>query len=140
MLEISNVKKMSDSANNQSIDSKDEDYVEGLVRKHLEELGDNPSLIDAVSVILKQSAKAECEARKVTQKLEYDMAETLKIARDNQAEIGTLKNKVELSDQAVAGIQERHHSLEARLNQMEFYVIKLSTLPVRIANDQAKAT
>ena len=115
---------MSDAAREHSNENTDEEYIEGLVQSQLEKLGDNPSIIDAVSVLLKQSAKAECEARKVTKKLEHGMAETFKIAQANRADISTLKNKVEHSDQVVTGLQQNHQNLEARLNQIEFYVNK----------------
>ena len=68
-------------------DNDNESYIENLVQKQMETLGDNPSLLEVVSVILKQSAKAECEARKVTLKLEHDMAEFLKIVQANKAQV-----------------------------------------------------
>ena len=39
-----------------------EEYFDELVQNQMKNLGDNPTIIDAVSVILKQSAKAEYEA------------------------------------------------------------------------------
>ena len=87
-------------------------------------MGDNPSLVDVVSVILKQSVKAECAAQIRNQKFEHELGETLKIARLNQADINSLKSKIGHSDQIVTGIQEKQSSLEARVNQIEFYVNK----------------
>ena len=101
-----------------------EEYLEDIVQKQIDKLGPKPTLLQAVSVILKQSAKAEYEARKACHKFEQDLTETKNMVHSNQININNLKEKVVQSEQVMAGIQGSQQNLETRVNQMEFYVNK----------------
>ena len=60
-----------------------EEYLEDIVQKQIDKLGPKPTLLQAVSVILKQSAKAEYEARKACHKFEQDLTETKNMVHAN---------------------------------------------------------
>ena len=75
-----------------------EDKIEDYVQKEIEKLGDNPTLTEAVGLILRQSAKAESEARKASLKLEQDVAKALKTVQSNQADIKFLNERVDKSN------------------------------------------
>ena len=47
--------------------------VEDTIQVQLEQLGPEPTLLQAVTVLLKQSAKAESEARQARKQLERDV-------------------------------------------------------------------
>ena len=58
-----------------------------MVDLQLQQLGPNPTLLQAVSVILKQSPKAEYEAKQARKKLERDFCETVKVVKENCTEM-----------------------------------------------------
>ena len=90
--------KMSDptAIKDSSSDVSGEKYLGEVVQKQLDKLGDNPSLIEVASVLLRQSAKAENEARKASLKLEQDIAEALKAVQASRLEFNILKDKEEV--------------------------------------------
>ena len=68
--------------------SEEEDWpLDDVVDLQLQQLGPNPTLLQAVSVILKQSPKAEYEAKQARKKLERDFRETVKVVKENCTEM-----------------------------------------------------
>ena len=75
-------------------------------------------------MLLRQSAKAENEARKASQKLEQEMAETLKTVHANRSEINILKDRVDSSNKIVEEVCVKNQTMEERINQIELYTSK----------------
>ena len=101
-----------------------EDKIEDYVQKEIEKLGDNPTLTEAVGLILRQSAKAESEARKASLKLEQDVAKALKTVQSNQADIKFLNERVDKSNKVIESVRGDHQIMEARLGQVEAFISK----------------
>ena len=116
------IDKAEGSGGNQVLE--DENVLVSQVNKQLEELGSDPSLTQAVSILLKQSARAEIESRRVRLQQEKDLVEVVKVIKTQHNDIVSLKENSEVTDKAVSDLKDNHHSLEFRLQQVEFYINK----------------
>ena len=108
----------------QEVTDENDETFNVRVQDQVKELGDDPSLIQAVTVLLQQSARAEYEARKTRLAHEKEFVEVVKVVKENHDNIVQLKSRTEKTEKAYVDIHEAQSKAESRLSQLEYYMNK----------------
>ena len=90
----------------------DEGSFDQHVQGQVDQLGEEPSLLQAVTVLLKQSARTEHEARQARQQQQHNLVETVKVVKSNHADIECLKQGVEDNTIKVNTVKDSQSALE----------------------------
>ena len=99
-------------------DSVEDGSLEQHVQDQVDQLGQSPSLVQAVTVLLKQSARSEQEARQARQQQHRNLVETVKVLKEHHAEIEVIKEKVNTKDENVSKMNQKQTDLENRVSRM----------------------
>ena len=71
-------------ANEDISDINEESPVDDIVEAQVNQLGKDPSLIEVATMLLKQSTRAEHEARQARLKQEKELIETIRVVKANR--------------------------------------------------------
>ena len=82
-------------------DSGEDGSLEQHVQDQVDQLGQSPSLVQAVTVLLKQSARSELEARQARQQQHTNLVETVKVLKEHHSDIEGIKAKATTTDVSV---------------------------------------
>ena len=107
----------------QQAETPSSDY-EQQVHAQVEQLGPEPSLTQAVTLLLTQSAKAEHEARQGRQQLENNLRQAVNVVKSHHSEIETIKESAAVTENTVVDLKDGQIYLEERIGQMEYIVNK----------------
>ena len=94
--------------------------MDNLDQNQVEQLGQDPSLIEAVTMLLKQLDRAEQEARQARIKQEKELIEVTKNVKENHENHNVLTSRMIYSEKLIADIQRAQKKAESRLAQVEF--------------------
>ena len=97
---------------------------EQQVQAQVEQLGPAPSLTQALTLILTQSAKAEHESRHARQQLAHNLKKAVQVVKTNHSDIETMKGSVATVEGSVGDIKDGQVYLEQKAGQMEYLVNK----------------
>ena len=106
----------------------DDSSFDQQVQAQVEQLGNEPSLLQAVTVLLKQSAKSEHEARQARQLQQQQLRETAKVVRTHHSEIEILKEGFTDTNTKVSEVKDSQGKFEQRMCQVEYFVNKTYNL------------
>ena len=80
--------------------------------------------LQAVTVLLKQSARSEHEARQARQQQQQQLIETAKVVKTHHLEIENLKEGITSTNNKVSEVKDSQGKLEQRMCQVEYFVNK----------------
>jgi hypothetical protein len=90
----------------------------------VEQLGPAPSLTQALTLILTQSAKAEHESRRARQQLAHNLKKAVQVVKTNHSDIETMKGSVAMVEGTVGDIKDGQVYLEQKAGQIEYLMNK----------------
>ena len=106
------------------VDIPSEANYQQQVQDQVAQLGPNPTLIQAVALLLSGSAKAEHEARQARQQLAHSLGETVKVVKAHHGDIETLKGKITSAEAEFGEMKEGQSNIVQRMGQLELVVSK----------------
>ena len=119
-------------------DNEEEGSLEQHVQDQVDQLGQSPSLVQAVTVLLKQSARSELEARQARQQQHTKLVETVKVLKEHHTDIEGIKEKVNTTEVSVEEVKKNQTDLEKRMLQMEYTANKAYNLACENRQRQSK--
>ena len=111
-------------ANEDISDVNEESPIDDIVQAQVGHLGKDPSLIEVATMLLKQSTRAEHEARQARLKQEKELIETIRVVKANREDLADLKVRSDKSEKSITDIYTAQNNAEQRIAQVEFFMNK----------------